>query len=203
MVILGFLLGCISYQLGKSIEIRIKEIFGIRQLIQNIKFVLLTGILCAYIFFILQNYYIPLKTSANSYIFIILLLIISINDYYYLNIRLEYLIATFILQIIISDKVYLNFVFSNIINTLALFVIFIILSKIFQNSFGDGDIYVFLVICLFYGMIFTLKVIYFSIIFGGILSIILLYLNKVNKKDSLPFVPFIFFSFLICLLIYN
>ncbi|MDF2607624.1 MAG: hypothetical protein K0S34_1820 [Bacillales bacterium] len=200
---LGFLIGCISYQLGRSIDLKIKEIMGIRQLLQNIKLVLLTGVLCAIIFYFIHSYYTPPKSSANFYIFITLLLIISINDYYYLNIRLEYIFITFLLQFIISDKVFLKFVFTNIYYTLVLFVLLMTLNKIFMETFGDGDIYVFSIICLFYGFDFVLKTIYFSIIFGGILSTILLILNKVNRKDSIPLVPFIFVSYLICILIYN
>ena len=75
-------------------------------------------------------------------------------------------------------------------------VLFII-AIIVKSALGMGDVKMFFVIGLLYGLTNTYSILLFSIIIMAIISIVLLMLKKVTRKTAVPMAPFVALGFLI------
>jgi prepilin signal peptidase PulO-like enzyme (type II secretory pathway) len=192
IILIGFILGCFSFQIGRSIDIKFKDIFYFREKYK----ILIIGIITAMTFQIIYNSNFPHLTVIKTFIFIILLLIISINDYYYLNIRLEFLIIAFIPLILTTNYESIIKFLVYLTHSIIIFFILTLIIKVFKNLYGEGDIYLLSYICLFYGVDKTLDILFYSILFGGIICCYLLLFKLVKRNDSLPFVPMILIGYL-------
>ncbi len=73
----------------------------------------------------------------------------------------------------------------------------IILLNLFKQSFGTGDLLVILMISFYVSLSQFVATILFSILLAGFFSVFLLLFKKASRKDAIPFVPFIYFAFLI------
>ena len=65
------------------------------------------------------------------------------------------------------------------------------ISYLTKGGIGLGDVKLIAVIGLFVGLVNIFNILLFSTIFSGLLGIILLAFKIRDKKDSLPFAPFI------------
>ena len=79
-------------------------------------------------------------------------------------------------------------------------VLFII-ALIVKSALGMGDVKMFFVIGLLYGLTNTYSIMFFSILIMAIISIVLLITKKVTRKTAVPMAPFVAFGFLINVLI--
>ena len=79
-------------------------------------------------------------------------------------------------------------------------VLFII-ALIVKSALGMGDVKMFFVIGLLYGLTNTYSILLFSIVALAIFSIVMLIAQKVTRKTSIPMAPFVGFGFLISVLI--
>ena len=61
-----------------------------------------------------------------------------------------------------------------------------------KKGMGYGDIKLFGVIGYYVGPQTVLGVLFFSLLFAAVYSILLLLMKKIKAKDEIPFVPFIF-----------
>lgn len=92
-------------------------------------------------------------------------------------------------------------IFEGIISFITAGFIFFVLNFFSNGKIGEGDIKLMAALALPAGIVFSLKVIFFSFILGGIFSIFFLISGKYKKNQSVAFVPFIFLSFVLVSLI--
>jgi prepilin signal peptidase PulO-like enzyme (type II secretory pathway) len=78
--------------------------------------------------------------------------------------------------------------------------IFMLVSRITRGSIGSGDALIIGVIGLHLGFFHALAVIFYALLLGGVLSLILFLMKKVSRRTSLPFVPFLTAGFLVSIL---
>ena len=75
-------------------------------------------------------------------------------------------------------------------------VLFII-ALIVKSALGMGDVKLFFVIGLLYGLSNTYSILLFSVFVMAIISIVLLIMKKVTRKTAIPMAPFVAFGFLL------
>ncbi len=78
---------------------------------------------------------------------------------------------------------------------------FIILSKITKGQIGIGDGYVLCVIGIMLGISKSAILLSYAFLLTSVVSMILLIFFRWNRKKTIPFIPFIFFGYLGCILI--
>lgn len=64
-------------------------------------------------------------------------------------------------------------------------------SKVTKGGVGMGDAYVFAVICLMVGWKLTAAILLFALLLSGFIGIMLFMFKKVNRKTTVPFMPFV------------
>jgi len=82
-----------------------------------------------------------------------------------------------------------------------LYLIALITKLIYGNEggIGMGDVKLFMVIGLYVGWSYSLLILWLTFIIGGVFGVILLFLFKKDRKQAIPFAPFIVISTFICL----
>ncbi len=135
---------------------------------------------------------------------IIILIVISLIDYYHQIIPDILLIIIFALTIFYKLISYILYGTSpDILNSLLAFLIggtlFLLIALISKGGMGGGDIKLISVLGFILGLKKTLLNIFLSFIIGAVFSICLLLLKKKGKKDAIPFGPFINIAFIITL----
>ncbi|MEG2108617.1 MAG: prepilin peptidase [Clostridium sp.] len=159
---------------------------------------ILTGI-------IFLNIYIQFGFSINTLKYIVLfsiLLIASIIDIKTKEVYFKLSLTGFIFGILflivdmINGRPFKNLVVTILIPLVIVGVIYLLSKRI--DGFGGGDLEIFLMISLYLTPVTIGLSIFLSIIFGGVLAIILLCIGK--RKMQIPFVPFIFLGTFIAVL---
>ena len=79
--------------------------------------------------------------------------------------------------------------------------VLLIISFLLKNALGLGDVKMFFVIGLFYGLQGTYSIMLVSILVMAVVSIVLLILKKVTRKTAIPMAPFVAVGFLIKVLL--
>ena len=92
-----------------------------------------------------------------------------------------------------NDTFWWNPILGLIIGSGSLFLVAVLGSLIYKtdDAMGGGDIKIYAPIGLFLGWKLTLVSLFFSVIIGGVIGIILLLVFKVGRKAAIPFGPFI------------
>lgn len=127
-----------------------------------------------------------------------ILIVISIIDYKYyiipdsLNLSILVLAVLFILIRILDKGFSTELILEHIMGCIFAMIFFFLIA--FLGAMGGGDIKLIAVLGLFFGYKNIIFIILISFIIGGIISIILLFLNLKSKKDKIQFGPFISFA---------
>jgi len=74
---------------------------------------------------------------------------------------------------------------------------FFVIALIVKSALGMGDVKMFFVIGLLYGLSNTYSILLFSVLVMAIVSIVLLIMKKVTRKTAIPMAPFVAFGFLL------
>lgn len=127
--------------------------------------------------------------DQSSYLFITFIFLISIFDYFDHSFPISLLFP--LICIIVLNRAFLNYELIEWILIFAIILIFLTMNL--KNKFGYGDTIIF-VILIFYYDFYTAQYIF-------LLASILLLINHIvgDKRNTYPFVPFIFLS----LIFYN
>lgn len=134
-----------------------------------------------------------------------ILIIISFIDYYFQIIpdlfHILLLISTFIyklFQFLLYDipPHYLNSIIGLIISS----GIYLVIAIISKGGMGGGDVKLIGVLGSILGIRFSILNIFLGFLIGAIVSVFLILLKIKDRKDSIPFAPFIFISFVITIL---
>lgn len=141
---------------------------------------------------LITHHNINLYGEEFSYIIIVLLLWVSLMD-------IKYMIIPDILNIILAligigmAICNVNFIVDKVLGALIGFTIFMLIA-ILTNAMGGGDIKLMSALGLIFGVKGILFITIFSFVLGAIVSILLLSFKIKNKKDKIPFGPFISLS---------
>lgn len=76
----------------------------------------------------------------------------------------------------------------------------LLIALIVKSALGMGDVKMFTVLGLIYGLSITYSILLFTMIIMAIISIILLIAKKVTRKTAIPVGPFTIIGFLLCML---
>lgn len=159
---------------------------------------LLTGILFLFIYLKFGNSY----DSIRNIVLVVFIEIIAIIDFNTMEVYscVSYTaMAMGVLNIIVEKIVFHMPIATYLLGAAIPAGCIYIINKL-SKGFGGGDIDVFVIIGLFLGIKFSGLTLFFSIIIGAVSAIILVVLKKLNKKDAMPFVPYIFTALIITLL---
>ncbi|HAC2180879.1 TPA_asm: prepilin peptidase, partial [Listeria monocytogenes] len=94
---------------------------------------------------------------------------------------------------ILYNQTLMDFIFSGVISCLFYLLFFII----FRKGIGLGDIKILIILSTFLGFKIGYYIFFLAIIIGTIILFTALILNKVKKNKQVPFVPYIYVSFLL------
>lgn len=102
-----------------------------------------------------------------------------------------------IIEICLSQTTWQQILFFSLIGAGVCSGILFIIALIVKSALGMGDVKMFFVIGLLYGLSNTYSIMLFSILIMAIVSIALLIAKKVTRKTAVPMAPFVAFGFLI------
>ncbi|HGI5491862.1 TPA: prepilin peptidase, partial [Listeria monocytogenes] len=94
---------------------------------------------------------------------------------------------------ILYNQTLMDFIFSGVISCLFYLLFFII----FRKGIGLGDIKILIILSTFLGFKIGYYIFFLAIIIGTIILLTAMILNKVKKNKQVPFVPYIYVSFLL------
>ncbi|EAE3963438.1 prepilin peptidase, partial [Listeria monocytogenes] len=94
---------------------------------------------------------------------------------------------------ILYNQTLMNLIYSGGISCLFYLLFFII----FRKGIGLGDIKILIILSTFLGFKIGYYIFFLAIIMGTIILLTALMLKKVKKNKQVPFVPYIFVSFLL------
>lgn len=175
-----------------------KSVFGNRNLLIRFSIASVTFLIFNYIilFRIFNNFNFVLVHIYLKYYYLFLILyIFAFIDYitYYIYSILSHPLIIISLLIFILSFLGKNSLVSNL-ETIILVGFFYLMIKKFR-LLGDGDFDIILIISLTLGVLPTIFIFYISVIISGLVSIWILFKNSFRLKDNkMPFVPFIFIS---------
>ncbi|WP_251859793.1 A24 family peptidase [Clostridium sp. Marseille-Q2269] len=92
---------------------------------------------------------------------------------------------------ILIEKFYLGYSIKTYIYSVILCITIIGTIIFITKGMGSGDLDIYIIVSLFLGFKITSMTLFFSFIFGAFIGIILITLNKKNRKDVVSFGPFI------------
>ncbi|EAE8566734.1 prepilin peptidase [Listeria monocytogenes] len=130
------------------------------------------------------------------YIIYFFLAFFFITDIFYLYVPNSILIVFFCVLAIIAilyNQTLMDFIFSGVISCLFYLLFFII----FRKGIGLGDIKILIILSTFLGFKIGYYIFFLAIIIGTIILLTALILNKVKKNKQVPFIPYIYVSFLL------
>lgn len=163
------------------------------------KFILSGVVLCLIVLSFIALYrHFGINLLAIIHLFLIVnLMILSVHDLMKKQLPLEWLIFMGVFGIFF---LWINpnlVVLETILSTLVLAGGMMLITKITHRGIGEGDVVVIALICLILGWKIAMMVLLLSFLIIGCLGLGLLLLKRVNKKTTLPFVPFVLFVILL------
>lgn len=125
----------------------------------------------------------------------IMLFYCAYKDFKYQKISLSIVGITFV-GIVILSFIGKEFILFNTIGGFAIGLLLMLISKITRGQIGMGDGIIFSITGFGFGFWNNLYLLLYSLTFCAITAIILIILKKINRKKTIPFIPFVFFSYL-------
>lgn len=157
--------------------------------------VLVNGItLLLYHKYDISNYFIVLTYIA------FILILISVTDIINKEVPLDLISVSVIIGVLMFFFNPNISVREAVIGFLGLGGVLIMLSRLTRGAFGMGDSLVISVLGLFLGWQICLIILLYSFVISGLVGLVLMIFKYVNRKSTLPFVPFVLIAFLIVIL---
>lgn len=160
---------------------------------------LTTGVLLLFVYLKFGDSYEAIKNA----VLVIFIEITAIIDYNTMEVydSITYMAMVIgLLNVIIKKSIFHMSIATYILGALVPAIFIYVINK-FTNGFGEGDVDVFIIIGLFLGIELSGLTLFFSIIIGALVAIALVLSKKLNKRDAMPFVPYIFVALIITLLL--
>lgn len=125
------------------------------------------------------------------YIFISLLVIITVSDLAYMIIPDKILIifasVFLVLQLAVGDRQWLDILLGAIIG----FGLLLLIALVSNGGMGGGDIKLFALLGFILGVKLVIVAFFFSVIYGALIGMLLMFVRVVEKRRPVPFGPFI------------
>lgn len=191
LIILFILLICISQRyLEKSLLISKIKSIGI--------IIILTGILLISILALRSKY--GINSFSMHYLFLIYILImITIHDIKDKTIPTDWLVlgtTIGLVFLIYNPNIKL---LEGIVGSCLFFFGLYTISKLSKGGIGIGDVLIFALISFLTGWKMTITILILALLLSGMLGLILYVVKKIDKKTSIPFMPFILIAILFIL----
>lgn len=140
--------------------------------------------------------------SLEYYFFSQVLFFLAAYDFYHKGFPKQ-LMHTFLIMSVLWG-LYRYFYLSNfdmvVFAAAAFLVVVIILMNLLKRSFGVGDLLIVLMMGFVLNLNEFLSWIFLSIVIAGLFALILVILKKADRKDTIPFVPFMHIAFMMLFL---
>lgn len=107
----------------------------------------------------------------------------------------------FAIELFISPSLIWTNLKDGIVAAVVIAGFFLIIHVLFKNSIGMGDVKLFAIIGLYQGIWGATNTVFFSLLVSFFLSVVLLILKKVTKKDAISFAPSILLGTIISILL--
>lgn len=107
----------------------------------------------------------------------------------------------FAIELFISPSLIWTNLKDGIVAAVVIAGFFLIIHVLFKNSIGMGDVKLFAIIGLYQGIWGATNAVFFSLLVSFFLSVVLLILKKVTKKDAISFAPSILLGTIISILL--
>lgn len=107
----------------------------------------------------------------------------------------------FAIELFISPSLIWTNLKDGIVAAVVIAGFFLIIHVLFKNSIGLGDVKLFAIIGLYQGIWGATNAVFFSLLVSFFLSVVLLILKKVTKKDAISFAPSILLGTIISILL--
>lgn len=117
-----------------------------------------------------------------------------------IGVGLIFWLVLMLLDIFVGGTPWLKLLVFSGIGGIACGGVLLIISLIVKSALGMGDVKMFFVLGLLYGIMDVYGILLFSMIAMGIVSIILLIFKKVTTKSTIPMAPFVIFGFLLSII---
>ncbi len=148
-----------------------------------------------------------IKTVLDTIVFLALVtiqLVSSINDLYSKTISLKLMFIGILMGYIGFLWLFHADIFSNhILGGVAAFIIMALLIVLSKSQIGGGDLWLMTLTGFFTGIYSCFSILFISIILAGIYSLLLLLINKADRRTEIPFAPFILFATVVFMLSSN
>ncbi|EAE8345530.1 prepilin peptidase [Listeria monocytogenes] len=119
-----------------------------------------------------------------------------ITDIFYLYVPNSILVVFFCVLttiVILFNQALIDFIYSGVFSSLFYLLFFII----FRKGIGLGDIKILIILSAFLGFKIGYYIFFLAIFLGTIILLMALMLKKVKKNKQVPFVPYIYVSFML------
>lgn len=110
-------------------------------------------------------------------------------------------IVIYVIELLFYNNIFVPQLLSDFLGFSIGFGILFIVSIVFRGAIGFGDVKLFGLIGLMSGAICTYSTLIFCLLISTIVSLILIITKKKNRKDSIPFGPFIFVGYVIAIIL--
>ena len=114
-----------------------------------------------------------------------------------IGIGLIFWLLLILIDIFVAKTPWLQLLMFSGIGGIACGGLLFIIALIVKSALGMGDVKMFFVLGLLYGLMDAYGILMFSVIAMGIVSIILLIAKKVTMKSTIPMAPFVILGFLL------
>lgn len=125
----------------------------------------------------------------------IFLVLCSITDLKQKTIPISYVLVSFVVLVLLTflqkDLVYLSR-----LKGMSIGGALLVLGKVTRGQIGDGDGILFCLTGLGLGFWNNFYLLFLSLLFSAMFSIVMLTIKKMNRKQTFPFVPFILVAYL-------
>ncbi len=124
-----------------------------------------------------------------------------------IDIKTKQISDTVLLLLLITGIIFCIFeinkinIFEGIISFITAGFIVFVLNFFSNEKIGEGDVKLMAGLALPAGILLSLKIIFFSFVLGAVISLFFLITGKYKRNQSIAFVPFIFLSFVLVVLI--
>lgn len=184
---------------------KIKDFFAItydkKHLVFSVVIFIISILTYLYSFFVMDTTFVKAFMNAEVALWILVLGFIDLKEKIIPNrLILSGIIFWAVLslvEILIAHTSWKQVLFFSSIGGIACGGILFIIALIVKNAIGMGDVKMFFVIGLLYGLSNTYSIMLFSVLIMAIVSIALLIAKKVTRKTAIPMAPFVVFGFLI------
>ena len=158
-------------------------------------------LLCGFIAVIFYNSY-SVYYAVLLFIFMMIFIVISLIDIDTMIIYDTLLLCLFIIGMFALSYYHISFV-NRFIGMIVISLPLILFNHFVIESFGGGDIKLYIILGFLLGIEGVLCVFVYSVFCASFVSFLLMIIKKINKNFYIPFVPFITFGVYVYLLYGN